>query len=137
MVDGDSSTLSTSERLRRLRQYSSNFRSGVFDRGEDPTAYPGHAVKMDHRGRRSRRTSHHETSFPAFFLEFHRPTRPFLSVFTHGSTQAGIQHQRWLVPLGAQENPHHGGIKWAVDDAQDLLVIASVVTMPLAGDFER
>ncbi|KAM5542833.1 hypothetical protein V8D89_003497 [Ganoderma adspersum] len=135
MVDGDSSTLPTSERRRRLLQYSSKFRNGVFDRGEDPTEYPDHMLSETHDLRvSSRRISYHESSFPVFHLEFDRPAGHFLSVFTHGSAQAGIQPRRWLVPLGTPEDPHLG-TKWAVDDAQDLLVIAGVA-IPLAGGLE-
>ncbi|KAM5541121.1 hypothetical protein V8D89_005050 [Ganoderma adspersum] len=131
MVEGDSSALSTSERLRRLRQYSSNFRNGVFDRGEDHTEYPSDHMLETHNLRViSRRTSYHDSSFPAFHLEFDQPAGRFLSVFTHGSAQAGIRPRRWLIPLGS-----HLGRKWTVDDAQDLLVMAEVA-MPPSGDWE-
>ncbi|KAM5543322.1 hypothetical protein V8D89_003196, partial [Ganoderma adspersum] len=133
MVDGDSSTLPTSERRRRLLQYSSKFRNGVFDRGEDPTEYPDHMLSETHDLRvSSRRVSYHESSFPVFHLEFDRPAGHFLSVFTHGSGQAGIQPRRWLIPLGPSEDQYLR-TKWAVDDAQDLLVIAGVLARPLAG----
>ena len=39
MVDGESSTLAVSEKLQRLRQYSSNFKCGAFQH-EDLTAHP-------------------------------------------------------------------------------------------------
>ncbi|KAM5542835.1 hypothetical protein V8D89_003499 [Ganoderma adspersum] len=135
MADSNSSTLPTSERLRRLLQYSSKFRNGVFDRGEDPTEYTDHMLSETHDLRvSSRRISYHESSFPVFHLEFDRPAGHFLSVFTQGSGQAGIQPRRWLIPLGNSEQ--YFRTKRAVDDAQDLLVIAGAA-VPLAGGLER
>lgn len=136
MVDGYSSTLPTSERLRRLLQYSSNFRNGVFDRGEDPTGDPDPMLSETHNHRvSSRRISYHDSSFPVFHFEFDRPAGHFLFVFTHGSAQAGIRSRRWLIPLGTSEDLHLA-IKWAVDDTQDLLVLA-LGAIPLAGGLER
>ena len=125
MVEGNS-ILSTSERLRRLRQYSSNFRNGVFDRGEDLRELPDHILDRHNPESSSRMPSYHDSSCPTFHREFDQPEERFLHAFTHGSAQAGIQPRRWFIPVRSQL----GATKWAVDDSQDLLVIAGVSVPP-------
>ncbi|KAM5535807.1 hypothetical protein V8D89_010530 [Ganoderma adspersum] len=50
MVDGLASTLPVSERLQHLRQYSVNFRNGIFD-FEDPTAHPDYVRQLPNHQR--------------------------------------------------------------------------------------
>lgn len=52
----------------------------------------------------------------------------FLSIFTHGSEETQIQSRRWLMPVGTSGNETRWIRRWAIDLAQDLLVI---VEMPM------
>ena len=126
MVEGDSSALSTSEQLRRLRQYSSNFRHGIFERGEDHRKLPDYILYRPNPESSSRMPFYHDSSFPTFPLEFDQPEGRFLHAFTHGSAQAGIQPRHWFIPVRSQL----GTTKWAIDDSQDLLVISGVSVPP-------
>ena len=109
MVDGDSSTLLLSERLQRLRQYSSNFRSGIFD---------------------------HET-FPLVDDTHINANGSFTLVFTYGSAQAGIQSRHWITPLGTPGGPRRFMCNWAIDRAQDLLATISEVETMTNGQMSR
>ena len=130
MIDGDLSTLPVSERLQRLREYSSRFRNGSFDH-EDVSAHPRHVQQM--RSGRWNSASFDERSLSSLHgvdIRISWPTHDqdgphdmFLSVFTPGSAQAGIQSTRDL--LRSSTTDEHAAImtKWAIDGAQDLLVM--------------
>ncbi|KAI1789999.1 hypothetical protein LXA43DRAFT_1019001 [Ganoderma leucocontextum] len=125
MVDGDSSTLPVSERLQRLRQYSSNFLNGIFDR-EDLTAHPDYILQMRNLRGRLSTTFYNEGSSSVLYGNLDGQSESFLSVFAHGSARAGIQSRRWLMPLGTPEHPGRIIRNWAIGGVQDLLVIAEV-----------
>ena len=119
MVDGLASTLPVSERLQRLRQYSVNFRSGIFD-FEDTAAHPDYVQQLQNL----QWCGATRTEGVASVLYFDTNTRDSsLSVFTDGSRQAGIPSRRWIMPVGTWEDRTRGMSGWIViDRAQDLLV---------------
>ncbi len=111
MVDGDSSTLPTSDRLQCLRQYSSKFESGTFDH-KDLGAYPDYVLRM----RNLSWNTVVESSSSDLYSQNGRSDLS-LSVFTPGSTQAGIQSSHCLLPIGAAGQPGLVVTKWAIDSA--------------------
>ena len=136
MIDGQSSTLPMSERLQRLREYASRFRNGIFDH-EDLTAHEEYADSfLNNPNWTFLEVSSHENSLSTLYVRgphdspLRKPHRLILSAFTPGSAQAGIQSSRCLLPI---DGPHPGPqaeacprwiYKWAIDGAQDLLVMA-------------
>ncbi|PIL34981.1 hypothetical protein GSI_02768 [Ganoderma sinense ZZ0214-1] len=122
MVDWPSSTLPVSERRERLRQYSSNFRNGIFDH-ETLDAHPDYtrqfrALEWDFSLRTNGATS------AIYGVGSHL----FLSVFTHGSAKAGIKSCRWLMRIGTHLDRTRWVRTWAIDHAQDLLITVEMVT---------
>nr|VWP01628.1 N/A [Ganoderma boninense] len=90
MIDGPSGTLPVSERLERLRQYSSNFRNGIFNH-EDITAHPDYLqqfLKIQSRGRSRTETAGGVTS--VLHISDSDSRKYFLAVFVDPSEQAGI-----------------------------------------------
>ncbi|PIL34945.1 hypothetical protein GSI_02732 [Ganoderma sinense ZZ0214-1] len=139
MVDGELSTLPVSERLQRLREYSSRFRNGSFDR-EDLSVHPRH-VQQVRSGRwnsssldeRSLSTLYGvDTRFPTTTHDQDGPSDMFLSVFTPGSAEAGIQSSRYLLRISTADEHAFIMTKWAIDGAQDLLVMTEKadISMP-------
>ena len=130
MVDGHSSTIPTFEKLQRLREYSSRFRSGRFDH-EDLAAHPHYVHQM--RNSRYQATSVDESSLsslhgpdvriPTFMHNQDGPSDMFLSVFTLGSGQAGTQSSRSLLRISPADEHAMITTKWAIDGSQDLLVM--------------
>lgn len=131
MVDGHSHTLTTSERLQRLREYSSRFRSGRFDH-EDLAAHP-HYVHQMRNGQwntssvdESSQSTLHGSDLRIETVTAHSqdgPSDMFLSVFTPGSAQAGTQSKRSLLRIGTADEYAILITNWAIDGAQDLLVM--------------
>ena len=122
MVDGASSTLPLSDRLQRLRRYSSNFQRGIFDR-----EYPGahHCYLPQVRNLSWNAAMPGVSSFSNLYGLGYRDNRP-LPVFIPGSKAAGIESSRFLLPIGTAAEPGLLVTNWAIDDAQDLLVVAEV-----------
>ena len=143
MIDGQSSTLPMSERLQRLHEYASRFRNGDFDH-EDLTAHEEYATSfLNDPGWTFLEVSSHENSLSTLYVRgphdspLRKPRRLVLSAFTPGSAQAGIQSSRCLLPIDGphpEAGPRPRWIsKWAIDGAQDLLVMAegeSNIDMP-------
>ncbi|KAM5541124.1 hypothetical protein V8D89_005053 [Ganoderma adspersum] len=127
MVDGHSSTLPTSERLQRLREYSSRFCDGNFDH-EDLGSHPLYAQQLRDRARDRAIAREHFTS-----NLYSRDGRSdvSLSIFAPGSTQAGIQSSRCLLPIGTASEPGLIITEWAIDGAQDLLVLAETADIDM------
>ncbi|PIL28690.1 hypothetical protein GSI_08734 [Ganoderma sinense ZZ0214-1] len=128
MVDGEASTLPLSERLQRLREYSSRFCSGIFDY-EDISAYPDFALRL--HGRTV--PLHHR---PLSDLYTHTGRSDHIrSAFIPGSTQAGIQSSRCMLPVGTAAERGLVVTRRAADRTQDLLVMAEVasIAMPRQG----
>ncbi|PIL34943.1 hypothetical protein GSI_02730 [Ganoderma sinense ZZ0214-1] len=135
MVDGSLSTLPISERQKRLREYSSRFRDGTFDH-EDLSAHPhySHQVCDGLPGWNMRVVAHHSLS--TLYSENSRYDVT-LSLFTPGSLQAGVQSSRYLLPIGAAGGEGLIIAQWAIDGAQDLLVIAETADMDVPEDSRR
>ena len=122
MVDGaNSSTLAISERLQRLREYSSRFRAGNFNY-EDLAAHPHYVHQIHSLPQYTKRIA--DTFFSKLYSENDR-CGVALSVFTPGSVQAGVRSSRSLLHIGT---PGTEGlpviVQWAIDEVQDLLVMA-------------
>ena len=117
MVDGHSSTLPTSERLQRLREYASRFRHGKFDR-ENVLAYPENACQLRHLPL----DCGHFLS--TWYNTQHDQFDFFLSSFTPGSTYAGIKSNRCVLHIGTADRRGLAITQWAIDDTQDLVVTA-------------
>ena len=60
-----------------------------------------------------------------------------LSVFTPGSAAAGINSSRYLLPIDAEAERGLIITKWAIDDAEDLLVMAEVADSVLPEEMRR
>ena len=118
MIDGLSSTLPVSERLQRLRQYSLKFRNGIFDYEDIYT----HADFI-HQLRGLRWNSAYPTSGSSVhYSENLREYKSFISVFTDGSAQAGIQSRRWIMPIGTSGDQMRFVWDWLIDHVHDLRV---------------
>ena len=122
MVDGGSSILPVSQRLQRLRQFSSNFESAIFDH-EDLSAHPDYVLRM--RDLRWNVAIPAEASFSDLYSLGGRSDLS-LSVFTPGSAQAGTQSNYSILPIGTAGEQGLMITKWAIDGAQDLLVVGEV-----------
>ena len=124
MVDGESSTLPVSERLQRLRQYSSNFKRGAFHH-EDLTAHPNHLRRQFEVGW-PRDIITPRTLFGAVYGMTDQDDSPlyYLSRAVPGSAQGGIPPHRSLLRFTVREAvmPDLMVTGWAKDDAQDLFV---------------
>ncbi|KAM5536881.1 hypothetical protein V8D89_009428 [Ganoderma adspersum] len=116
MVDRLSSTLPVSERLQRLRQYSSCFCNGIFNH-ETLYAHPDYVRQF-----RSLEFNSSSSGDASILYGNTWRSQYFLSVFTHGSAQAGIQSRRWLVPVGTLGGQTRLIKGWAFDRVQDLIV---------------
>ncbi|KAM5539529.1 hypothetical protein V8D89_006801 [Ganoderma adspersum] len=117
-------------RLQRLRQYSSKFASGSFDY-EDFGTHHHDYVLQQLRILRWNTTMPTDSSFSNLYSQDCRSDLA-LSIFTPGSAQAGIQSSYCLIHIGTAGEPGLFITKWAIDDAQDLLVIAEYVLWELA-----
>ncbi|KAI1790003.1 hypothetical protein LXA43DRAFT_540985 [Ganoderma leucocontextum] len=126
MVDGHSSSLAVSERLQRLRQYSSNFRNGIFDY-EDLSGHTQHILQLINLRQNGMKLKYVEGSSLALYS---KRNLSCLSIFKHGSAQAGIPSSRWIMPVGSQGDPSRSFRLWDIDIAQDLLVTAELVGLP-------
>ncbi|PIL34941.1 hypothetical protein GSI_02728 [Ganoderma sinense ZZ0214-1] len=135
MVDGDLSILPISERQKRLREYSSRFRDGAFDH-EDLSAHPhySHQVCDGLPGWNMRVVAHHSLS--TLYSENGRYDVT-LSLFTPGSSQAGVQSSRCLLPIGTAGGEGLVIAQWAIDGAQDLLVMAETADMDVPEELRR
>ena len=131
MVDGRFSTLPISDRLQRLHQYASNFQRGIFNH-EDLGAHPDYVRQM--RNLTWNTVVPGEDSFSDLYSQGGRANLA-LSVFTPGSTAAGIKSRHYLLPIRAE--PGLVVTKWAIDDAQDLLVMAEVADSVLPEEMRR
>ena len=124
MVDGLSSTLLVSERLQRLRHYSSRFRNGIFNH-ETLDAHPDYVRQFRNLQLSSSRDVNGSTLYGNTFR-----SQYFLSVFTHGSAQAGIRSRRWMMPVGTLGDQTRLIGYCAFDRVQDLIVtVEDVRTM--------
>ena len=113
--------LAISERLQRLREYSSRFRAGNFNY-EDLAAHPHYVHQTLSLPQQTRRIA--DTFLSQLYSENYR-CGVALSVFTPGSVQAGVQSSRSLLHIctpGTEGLPVI--VKWAIDEVQDLLVMA-------------
>ena len=110
--------LPVSERQKRLRQYSLNFRNGIFDH-ETPNAHPDYTQQF--RNLEWNYSTHAAGSGSALYCAF-VGWQSFISVFNRGSAKAGIQSRRWLTPVGIPGDRTRWVKSWAIDRAQDLLV---------------
>nr|VWO94555.1 N/A [Ganoderma boninense] len=126
MIDGESSALPVSERLRRLRQYSSNCCGGIFNH-ESLLHYSSDSHQYQHhsalKGASLMRPDDVEGS-SILSKRLDPPFGSFLSLVTHGSAQAGIQSHHEVIPFYIPEDLGRRFSWWAIDDAQDLLVIS-------------
>ena len=124
VVDGDSGA-SISERLERLRQYSRNFRHGVFDY-EDLTSHPEYVLRMvDLKLDIATPISSQGSTSALYCGEYDSESKRqeyFFSVFTPGSALAGLPSSRCVLPFSSQGEPVRRIIKYAIDVSQDLLV---------------
>ena len=126
MADGSSRTLPVSERLQRLRRYSSNFRHGIFEH-ENVYKRTGYRLHTDGIRRGSHTTVYDpKGSAPVLYRCLDPPFGSFLSVVTYSSAQAGILSRHEVIPFGAPEDADRVTREWAMDEAQDLLVIAEI-----------
>ena len=125
--------LPVSQRLQRLRQYSSNFDSGAFDH-EDLAAHQDYVLRM--RDLKWNVGVPAESSFSDLYSQGGR-TNLSLSVYTPGTAQAGIQSSRCIIPLGAAGGSGLLITKWALDGAQDLLVIAEIANIVVPEQLQR
>ena len=133
MVDGDSSTLPVCERLQRLREYAYRFCNGIFDH-EDLASHPLYAYQLRDLPRHSVVFGQHPTSilyFPDGWSD------RMLSFFTPGSTQAGIQSSRYLLPITMTDRQGLDISQWAIDGEQDLLVMAERADKNTPEQFRR
>lgn len=121
MTDRESSILPISERLHRLREYSSRFRNGNFDH-EDLSAHPYYVRQM----RRPPPRLLVPRGMLSYLYAQTSPSDMVLSVFVPASTQAGIQSSRCILPIGTAGEPGLTVAKRAIDRTQDLLVMAEV-----------
>ncbi|PIL34969.1 hypothetical protein GSI_02756 [Ganoderma sinense ZZ0214-1] len=126
MVDGVSSTLLVPERLQRLRQYSANFRNGIFDH-ENVDSHPEYVRRF--RNVRWGYSTRPKASSSALFGAL-ESAGSFLTIFTRGSSQAGVPSRRWMMPAGTPGDRTRWMEAWAIDRAQDLLVTVEVVSIP-------
>ena len=124
MVDGESSTLPVSEKLERLRQYSSNFERGAFHH-EDLTAHPYHLRRQFQVGW-PRDIIAPRTLSGAVYGMTDQDDSPlyYLSRAVPGSAQGGIPSSRSLLRFTVREAmlPDLMVTCWTKDDAQDLFV---------------
>ncbi|PIL34968.1 hypothetical protein GSI_02755 [Ganoderma sinense ZZ0214-1] len=123
MVNGYSSILSISERLQRLREYASRFRDGIFDH-EDLAAHPHYTHQVRSLPQNPTLTQNGRYGMA-------------LSVFTPGSAQAGIQSSRYLLPIGRAGKQGLIISRWAIDEAQDLLVMVETADLTLPEQLRR
>ena len=128
VVDGDSGA-SISERLERLRQYSRNFRHGVFDY-EDLTSHPEYVLRMvDLKLDIATPISSQGSTSALYCGEYDSESKRreyFFSVFIPGSALAGIPSSRCVLPFSALDEPARRIIKYAIDPSQDLLVTVEI-----------
>ncbi|KAM5541131.1 hypothetical protein V8D89_005060 [Ganoderma adspersum] len=122
-------------RLQRLRQYSSKFASGSFDY-EDFGTHHHDYVLQQLRILRWNTTMPADSSFSNLYSQDCRSDLA-LSIFTPGSAQAGIQSSHCLIHIGTAGEPGLVITKWAIDDAQDLLVIAEVADIAIPERLRR
>ena len=135
MVDGECSTLPVSDKLERLRQYSSNFKSGAFQH-EEMTAHPDCVLQERELGwpRNVYSTGRHTGSL---YKRSSREEDPFqLSLFVPGSAQAGIPSARSFSITRDVVKPEANVVDWVMDTSQDLFAIAEItrVTYQEAAD---
>ncbi|PIL34956.1 hypothetical protein GSI_02743 [Ganoderma sinense ZZ0214-1] len=137
MVDGEYNTLPMSDRLQRLRQYSSDFKSGAFHR-QDLTAHSDYL-----------RQDREQIPWPRRLIVGPKPSGAittkadgvdsvlYLSHFIPGSAQGGIPSNRSLFSVRDALRRDLVVEGWAVDDAQDLLVMveATRTLMPPVVDW--
>ncbi|PIL34955.1 hypothetical protein GSI_02742 [Ganoderma sinense ZZ0214-1] len=123
MVDGHSSSLPLPERLQRLRHYISNFRNGIFHH-ESIFKDPGHSRQALNIIKESVFPVYHAEDSSALYRRVHLSPGSSLFVVSHGSAQAGIESHHLMIPfrIPSPENPWRLVNKWAIDEAQDLLV---------------
>ena len=131
MVDGESSILPISERLQRLRQYSSNFRNGIFYH-EGSTAQPDYWRRLRQLGWLTPMNAN-DSSTSLYGSLTEEQSHQLLSVFNPGSVQAGIRSQRWLIPVASpveEGRPRPNVRVWAIDCVQDLVVLGAEEMLP-------
>ncbi len=114
-----------SERLQRLRQYSSNFSNSIFNH-EDLETHTDYVRKFHDLEWNFSMCTDGSTS--AMYGNFVR-LQSFFSIYTHSSAQAGIQSHCWLMPVGTPGDETRWMRTWAIDCAQDLLVTIELVTI--------
>ncbi|KAM5541126.1 hypothetical protein V8D89_005055 [Ganoderma adspersum] len=122
MVDGESSTLPVSERLQRLRQYSSNFKRGAFHH-EDLTAHPDHLLQQFEVGWPRVIIAPKALSGAVYKMADQDDSPLYLSLAVPGSAQGGIPSSRSLFTVREAMIPDLIVTRWTKDDAQDLFVV--------------
>uniref|UniRef100_A0A5K1K1U1 Probable 3-oxoacyl-[acyl-carrier-protein] reductase oxidoreductase (EC) n=1 Tax=Ganoderma boninense TaxID=34458 RepID=A0A5K1K1U1_9APHY len=127
MVDGPSGTLPVAKRLQRIHQYSANLCSGTLDH-ETLDSHPEFARQFLNLEWSSLRPPN--ISATAMFRE---SSKMVLSIFTRGSSKAGVPSRRWLMPIGTPRDHTRRMNDWAVDRAQDLLVTVEKVYTDMNG----
>ena len=129
MIDGKSSTLHVSDKLQRLRHYSSDFNRGAFHH-EDLTAHPEYVLQ--NRNLLGRLQSVIPPKQPSCALygvpegDFDQDRSVYLSLFVPGSAQGGIPSSRSLFTIRDAVKPDMAAKTWAVDYAQDLFVMVEM-----------
>ena len=131
MIDGESSILPVSERLQRLREYSSDFQRGAFQH-QDPTMHPDYV-------RFQTLNLEWPLQFPistkctsgALYRNIYDIDKAilYLSLSVPGSERAGIRPSRSLFTIHTAVEPGLIVTGWAMDDAQDIFIIADVAHM--------
>ncbi|KAM5541120.1 hypothetical protein V8D89_005049 [Ganoderma adspersum] len=131
MVDGESSTLPVSERLKRLRQYSLDFKKGAFQR-QDLVTHPDYVPEMLNVDWPLRFPIGTKCASRALYKKvYENDTILYLSLFVPGSAHAGIRSTFSLFTIHAAVKPDLIATEWAMDDAQDLFVVADVAHMSI------
>ena len=135
MVDGESSTLPVSDKLQRLRQYSSNFKSGAFQH-EEMSAHPDYVLQERELGwPRNAYSADRPTS--SLYKKSNNDEDPFyLSLFVPGSAQAGIPSARSFFITRDVAKPEANVVDWVMDASQNLFAIVNMtqVTYQEAAD---
>ena len=129
MVDGECSTLPVAEKLQRLRQYSSDFKSGAFTH-EDLTAHPDYLLQDRELGWPRTVLSAERPSGGLYKRCYQDDSPLYLSLFVPGSPQGGIPSRRSLFTIREIEKPDVATVAdWAMDETQDLFVMAEMTRL--------
>ena len=129
MVDGECSTLPVTEKLQRLRQYSSDFERGAFTH-EDLTAHPDYLLQDRELGWPRTVLSAQGPSGSLYKKCYQDDSPLYLSLFVPGSALGGIPSSRTLFTIREMEKPDLATVAdWAMDESQDLFVMADMTRL--------